>query len=87
MKLHEFEIGKKFAVCRTDDVWLCTDKGIRIITTINLSQHVNAMRDFAGAPYSAADMVFDKHNIGERLGVCVRLREGIKLDACSLGIA
>jgi hypothetical protein len=41
-------------------MWLCTDKGTRVVVAINLSQHVNDPRDFAGPPYSVAEMVFDE---------------------------
>lgn len=64
MKLQDFEIGKTFGMAGTRDTWLCTDKGSRVVVAINLSQHVNDPRDFAGPPYSVAEHVFDEYDIG-----------------------
>jgi hypothetical protein len=75
MHHHEFEIGEKFTVLGTRDMWLCTDKGTRVVVAINLSQHVNDPRDFAGPPYSVAEMVFDEYDI-EACSLPQQQREG-----------
>ena len=56
MELSDFEIGREF-VC-AGNVFLCTDKGTRVVVAIE------AKEDWmAGPPYALAELVFDEDDI------------------------
>lgn len=65
MELSDFEIGREF-VC-AGNVFLCTDKGTRVVVAIE------AKEDWmAGPPYALAELVFDEDDIT----VCTLNAEG-----------
>lgn len=56
MKIHDFEIGMRF-MCG-GKVFLCTDKGTRVVVAIE------AKDDWmAGPPYALAELVFDENDM------------------------
>ena len=64
MTHEQFKIGEQF-VCG-DSVWLCTDKGTRVIVAVRLDD----ARDrrfvpvtFSGPPYDVQEVVFDEYDM------------------------